>query len=76
MIRAQQQELKTIAKMHTNLNEPMLNLNAQARIWMLEITPSSRLTNLNAHDGYFNLNALNAKSNDLSRNLNDEFNGT
>ena len=62
--------------MHTNLNEPMSNCNAQARIWMREITPSGRLTNLNAHDGYFNLNALNAKSNDLSRNLNAEFDVT
>ena len=62
--------------MHTNLNEHISNLNAQGRICMLEITPSSQLTNLNAHDGYFNLNSLNAKSNDLSRNLNDEFDVT
>ena len=43
---------------------------------MLEMTASGKLINLNAHDGYFNLNDVNVKLNDLNRNLNDEFTGS
>ena len=43
---------------------------------MLEVTPSSRFTNLNAHDGYVKFNVLNAKLNDLNTNSNDKCNGT
>ena len=69
--------------MHANLNELISNSNAQVRIWLLEMTLSGTVTNLNAHNGYFNLNDVsaefldrNTKLNDRNTNLNDEFHGT
>ena len=43
---------------------------------MLEKTLPGTVTNLNALDGYFNLNDVRAKFLDRSTNLNDEFHGT
>ena len=56
-------------KLHAKLNELIMNLNAHVRIWMLKKTLPGTVTNLNALDGYFNLNDVNAKFLDRSANF-------